>query len=84
MPQPGRQGVWAALKVDGGRADLEGWVASDKSLFEGRSEPGSELLGKAPPGPIAALMVSIPPEELAKLVFGAPGSERRGGSFTGP
>ncbi|WNG35357.1 PKD domain-containing protein [Archangium violaceum] len=73
----GIRGLWAALKVDGSRADLEGWVASEQSLFEGKSAPGSELLGKAPAGPFAALMVSIPPEELAKLVFGAPGSERR-------
>ncbi|HYO59443.1 PKD domain-containing protein [Archangium sp.] len=73
----GIRGIWAAMRVEEGRADLEGWVASDKSLFAGKSGPGSELLGKAPAGPIAALMVSIPPEELAKLVFGAPGSERR-------
>ncbi|MFL5355230.1 PKD domain-containing protein [Archangium sp.] len=73
----GIQGVWAALRAEPDRAELEGWVASDKSLFEGKSAPGSELLGKAPAGPIAALMVSIPPDELAKLVFGAPGSERR-------
>lgn len=73
----GIQGVWAAFRADANKAELEGWVASDRSLFEGKSAPGSELLGKAPAGPIAALMVSIPPDELAKLVFGAPGSERR-------
>ncbi|HEY0097092.1 MAG TPA: PKD domain-containing protein, partial [Archangium sp.] len=73
----GIRGLWAALKVEEGQADLEGWVATDKSLFAGKSGPGSELLGKAPPGPIAALMVSMPPEEMTKLVFGAPGSERR-------
>ncbi|PTL77520.1 PKD domain-containing protein [Vitiosangium sp. GDMCC 1.1324] len=73
----GIHGIWAALKAEERRLDLEGWVASDKSLFEGRSAPGSELLGKAPLGPIASLMVSMPPEELAKLVFGAPGSARR-------
>lgn len=73
----GIQGVWGALRAEPDRAELEGWVASDKSLFEGKRAPGSELLGKAPAGPIAALMVSIPPDELAKLVFGAPGSERR-------
>jgi hypothetical protein len=73
----GIRGLWAALRVEEGRAELEGWVASDKSLFAGRSGPGSELLGKAPAGPIAALMVSMPPEEMTKLVFGAPGSARR-------
>ena len=65
------------LKVEEERAELEGWVASDKSLFAGKSGPGSELLAKAPAGPIAALMVSMPPEEMTKLVFGSPGSERR-------
>ncbi|AKJ05600.1 putative lipoprotein [Archangium gephyra] len=73
----GIRGLWAALRVEEGKAELEGWVASDKSLFAGKSGPGSELLGKAPAGPIAALMVSMPPEEMTKLVFGAPGSERR-------
>ncbi|WP_257458740.1 PKD domain-containing protein [Archangium lipolyticum] len=73
----GLRGVFAALKVEEARAELEGWVALEKALFEGKSAPGSELLGKAPAGPFAALMISIPPEELAKLVFGAPGSERR-------
>jgi len=52
-------------------------VVSDKSLFEGGSAPGSALLTQAPLGPIAALTVSLPPETLAKLVFGSPGSERR-------
>ena len=73
----GIRGIWAALKVDEGRADLEGWVATDKSLFAGKSGPGSELLGKAPANPVAALMVSMPPEEMTRLVFGAPGSGRR-------
>ncbi|HEX5751461.1 MAG TPA: PKD domain-containing protein [Archangium sp.] len=73
----GIRGLWAALRVEEARAELEGWVASDKSLFAGKSGPGSELLGKAPADPIAALMVSMPPEEMTKLVFGAPGSERR-------
>ncbi|HYO70828.1 MAG TPA: PKD domain-containing protein [Archangium sp.] len=73
----GIRGLWAALRVEEGKAELEGWVASDKSLFAGKGGPASELLGKAPAGPIAALMVSMPPEEMTKLVFGAPGSARR-------
>ncbi|HEX8440318.1 PKD domain-containing protein [Archangium sp.] len=73
----GIRGIWAAFRTEEGRAELEGWVASEQNLFQGKSAPGASLLGKAPAGPIAALMVSIPPEELAKLVFGAPNSERR-------
>ncbi|EPX58639.1 hypothetical protein D187_003837 [Cystobacter fuscus DSM 2262] len=71
------QGLWAALTFQDTRADLEGWVVSDRSLFQGGTAPGSELLARAPLGPIAALTVSLPPETLAKLVFGSPGSERR-------
>jgi hypothetical protein len=73
----GIRGLWAVLRVEEAKAELEGWVASDKSLFASKGGPGSELLGKAPAGPIAALMVSMPPEEMTKLVFGSPGSERR-------
>ncbi len=73
----GIRGIWAAFRAQEGQAELEGWVASEQNLFQGKGAPGSALLGKAPAGPIAALMVSIPPEELAKLVFGAPDSERR-------
>jgi hypothetical protein len=71
------RGIWAAFRAEGAQADIEGWVASEKVLLGGKRAPGSSLLAKAPAGPIASLMVSIPPEELAKLVFGAPGSERR-------
>jgi hypothetical protein len=71
------QGIWAALRAEGAQAELEGWVASEKALLGGKRAPGSTLLAKAPAGPIATLMVSIPPEELAKLAFGAPNSERR-------
>ncbi len=73
----GFQGIWATFRVAEAQAELEGWVASEKALLEGKRAPGSALLTKAPQGPIASLMVSIPPEELGKLAFGAPGSERR-------
>ncbi len=73
----GFQGLWATFRVEEAQAELEGWVASEKALLDGQRAPGSALLTKAPQGPIASLMVSIPPEELAKLAFGAPGSERR-------
>jgi len=73
----GFQGIWATFRVAEAQAELEGWVASEKALLEGERAPNSALLTKAPQGPIASLMVSIPPEELGKLAFGAPGSERR-------
>ncbi|ATB27316.1 PKD domain-containing protein [Melittangium boletus] len=74
----GFQGAWAAMRFQEGQAELEGWVESDKSLLGGNeTAPGSRLLEKAPLGPIAALSISMPPETLSKLVFGAPGSEQR-------
>jgi PKD domain len=73
----GFRGIWATLRAEEGRAELEGWVASEKPLLEGTPPPIPALLEKAPAGPIAAMMVSIPPEQLTKLVFGTPGSERR-------
>ncbi|MET0401660.1 MAG: PKD domain-containing protein, partial [Cystobacter sp.] len=71
------QALWAALTFQDSRADMEGWVSSHKALFEGGSSPAPELLSQAPLGPIAAMTVSLPPETLAKLAFGSPGSERR-------
>lgn len=73
----GFRGVWAAFRAGEGRVELEGWVASERALLEGTPPPVPALLQKAPAGPIAAMMVSIPPEQLAKLAFGASGSERR-------
>jgi hypothetical protein len=73
----GFRGVWAAFRAEEDRVELEGWVASEQTLLAGTPPPVPALLQKAPAGPLAAMMVSIPPEQLAKLAFGAPGSERR-------
>jgi hypothetical protein len=75
----GVRGVWGALQVgqDGLSLEVSGLVATERPLFEGKPGPPSALLDKAPAGAVAALHVSVPPEELAKLVFGDPGSERR-------
>ena len=72
----GFQGAWAVVKATETQAELEGWVASDRSLFSGGAAP-TLTLDKAPQAPIAALSASIPAEELTKLAFGTPGSERR-------
>jgi hypothetical protein len=73
----GFRGIWAALRAEEGQMELEGWVSSEQTLLEGTPPPIPALLEKAPADPIAAMTVSIPPEQLAKLAFGAPGSERR-------
>jgi hypothetical protein len=52
-------------------------MASDKPVLEGKPGPMPALLEKAPTGPVAAGMMSVPPDELASWIFGAPGSKRR-------
>ena len=71
------QGAWASLKAQGNEAQLEGWVSSDTSFFKGGRTAGSALLEKAPAGPIAAMTLSLAPEDLSGIAFGQPGSERR-------
>jgi hypothetical protein len=73
----GFPGFFASLGVKEGRAELDGFLASDKPVLKGKPGPMPTLLEKAPLGPVAAAMMSIPPEELASLLFGAPGSSRR-------
>ncbi|XXF75917.1 PKD domain-containing protein [Myxococcaceae bacterium GXIMD 01537] len=73
----GVRGVLASLRAQGARADLDGFLAMEQALFGGKRGPDSALLDRAPLGPVAAALFSVPPEELAKLVFGAPGSEQR-------
>ncbi len=75
--EEGFPGFFASLGVKEGRAELDGFVAADKPLLKGKPGPVPALLEKAPLGPVAAAMMSIPPEELASLLFGAPGSPRR-------
>lgn len=73
----GFRGTWAVLRAEEGQVELEGWVSTEQALLEGTSPPIPALLEKAPAGPVATMTVSIPPEQLTKLAFGAPGSERR-------
>jgi hypothetical protein len=73
----GFPGLFASLAVREGRAELDGFMASDKPLLEGKKGPAPALLEKAPVGPVGAAMMSIPPEELSSLLFGAAGSSRR-------
>jgi hypothetical protein len=73
----GFPGFFSSLRVKEGRAELDGFVAADKPLLKGKPGPKPTLLDKAPLGPVAAAMMSIPPEELSSLLFGAPGSPRR-------
>ncbi|AEI65998.1 PKD domain-containing protein [Corallococcus macrosporus] len=71
------RGFAASLAVMPERVDLDGFLSSTTPLFQGARAPASALLKDAELGPIAAAQISVPPEELARLVFGAPGSERR-------
>jgi len=71
------RGFSASLGVRPERVELDGFLSSSAPLFQGARAPTSELLKNAALGPIAAAQLSVPPEELARLVFGAPGSARR-------
>ncbi|MFP2961099.1 PKD domain-containing protein [Myxococcus sp. 1LA] len=71
------RGFAASLAVKPERLDLDGFLSSTTPLFQGARAPASALLKDAELGPIAAAQISVPPEELARLAFGAPGSARR-------
>ncbi|MBZ4417050.1 PKD domain-containing protein [Myxococcus sp. RHSTA-1-4] len=71
------RGFFASLAVRPERVDLDGFLASSRPLLRGASAPASALLEQAALGPFAAAQLSVPPEELAKLAFGSPGSPRR-------
>jgi hypothetical protein len=71
------KGFFASLAVRPERLDLDGFLASTRPLLRGANAPASPLLEQAALGPMAAAQLSVPPEELAKLAFGSPGSARR-------
>lgn len=73
----GVRGVLVSAKAAQAGADVDGFLSTEKPLFGGKRGPDSALLNQAPQGPVAAALLSVPPEEMAKLVFGAPGSDTR-------
>ncbi|QSQ27894.1 PKD domain-containing protein [Pyxidicoccus parkwayensis] len=75
-PGPVR-GFFASVGMESDDLVLDGFLASSRPLLQGASAPASALLEQAALGPVAAAQLSVPPEELAKLAFGAPGSPRR-------
>jgi len=70
-------GFMASLRVKEDRAELDGFLAADKPLLEGKPGPVPALLSRAPMGPVASAMLSVPAEQMANWLIGAPGSERR-------
>ncbi|WP_223635034.1 PKD domain-containing protein [Corallococcus sp. EGB] len=71
------RGFFGAVAVQADQAELDGFLSSSRPLLGGTKGPASGLLGRAAVGPVAAAQLSVPPEELARLVFGSPGSPRR-------
>ncbi|CAM3464776.1 PKD domain-containing protein [Corallococcus sp. ZKHCc1 1396] len=71
------RGFFGALAVQADQAELDGFLSSSRPLLGATRGPASALLGRAAAGPVAAAQLSVPPEELARLVFGSPGSPRR-------
>lgn len=70
------RGLWGTLRVKQDQAELEGFIAAELPA-QREQAPSPALLERAPAGPVVALWVSLPPQELAALTFGAPDSERR-------
>jgi hypothetical protein len=73
----GFPGFFASLRVKESRAELDGFMAADKPLLAGKQGPVPSLLNKAPVGPVASAMMSVPADEMANWLIGAPGSTRR-------
>ncbi|NTX13231.1 PKD domain-containing protein [Myxococcus sp. CA056] len=71
------RGFFASLTVQPERLVLDGFLSSTRPLLQGADAPASALLADSALGPVAAAQLSVPPEELAKLAFGAPGSPHR-------
>lgn len=71
------RGFFASVTVQPERLSLDGFLSSTRPLLQGADAPASALLRDSALGPVAAAQLSVPPEELAKLVFGAPGSPHR-------
>ncbi|MFP2913308.1 PKD domain-containing protein, partial [Pyxidicoccus sp. 3LFB2] len=71
------RGFFASLGVKAEQLELDGFLSSSRPLWQGVGAPASALLEQAASGPMAAAQLSVPPEELAKLAFGSPGSPRR-------
>ncbi|NBD08538.1 MULTISPECIES: PKD domain-containing protein [Corallococcus] len=71
------RGFFGALAVQADQAELDGFLSSSRPLLGETRGPASALLGRAAVGPVAAAQLSVPPEELARLVFGSPRSPRR-------
>jgi hypothetical protein len=71
------RGFFGALAVQSDQAELDGFLSSSRPLLGGAKGPASRLLERTAEGPVAAAQLSVPPEELARLVFGSPESPRR-------
>jgi hypothetical protein len=70
-------GLWSSMKVSPQGLDVDGFAATPRPLFGGAQGVVGELLKQAPEGAFAALQLSLPPKEMAALVFGGEGSPRR-------
>ena len=72
----GVEAFFGAMQVAQGRLGLDGLLATRGPLFPPAGRFPT-LLGQAPQGPIGALQLTLPPQQLGALVFGAPDSPRR-------
>lgn len=70
------QGAFASFQMKPERLDVDGFYRS-KRPWGVRQTSALPLLQKVPKGALAAITLSVPPNELANFFFGAPGSEAR-------
>jgi hypothetical protein len=68
----------AAVRISGDEARLEGRLHGAAPLWAApAAATGPRFLSHAPEGPVLAASANVPPAELAALVLGAPGTQRR-------
>ncbi|MBJ6763218.1 PKD domain-containing protein [Myxococcaceae bacterium JPH2] len=71
------RGFLGSLAVKATEMSLDGFLSTSAPLLEGERGPAAAVLSRSVLGPVAVAQLSVPPEELARLTFGAPGSARR-------
>lgn len=68
----------AAVRISGNEARLEGRLHGNKPLWAAQTiSESARFLKHAPEAPVLVASASLPPSELAALLMGAPGTQRR-------
>lgn len=68
---------FASLAIGEHELTVDGFFDAGEPLWASHAAVEVPLLRKAPEGPVAAAVVSVPPSELARLLVGEAGTQRR-------